>query len=703
MSARVLSRSSTGRTNRDAAGLEPPRTADPQQGRLKRPQLPRSSSRESGRGSNRSSSGSAHSKALGKPAGGANGVPVLPVTQREPSPDMRQRVAQDLADDFDRHCLIDKVYDKVYRSFEKSREAFRSFDPLGKGEIPVEEFLDAIGKKFCLSFSARERKLMREHLDKDKDGTINYKEFLDKFGQAHNVFVKAVKPTGGGRSRQNTESEARHSGRPRVKTSHASGSNAARSAAARDLTEEERQELQEQIHRNHTLVKKIRERIFNRGLRLARVFDHIDENGDGFLTASELKVGLKRMGFELSDSDLHFLVDFVDSGGETGGGMVGKHGDPHQHLIGADSFGVDRDHQDSVITYNEFVYAFEEPDYAWDYDPIGNSRRAEIAHYRAAKRATEPRKLTVKKQRHLSMGAELAQVQTPTPPMLGEEGVQAEQGDPGGVGDDGRGGSAVWGDAWASGHGSSGQAARDAVQEIDGRRTVQFGRDDVEGTRAGESRGEMASRGSCGSGPAGERSREWSRVPMSRQGSRSGQADGRQGERAMTAAMTGRSAQSDASSRDSFSQMVARRVHKVAPIYPGDRHGFVDGWVGRNAAVHDTFENVTVGKGSPWFADSLERFQTVNNHTLSLKHATHSAPSIHHNVQTGKTQYAATLERRRRNLARVNGWVQSQEHFKAARDTFNLIQKGQTKLKQLLYATGESDAQWLRGNGHSEA
>ena len=193
---------------------------------------------------------------------------------------------------------------------------------------------------------------------------------------------------------------------------------------------------------------------------------------------------------------------------------------------------------------------------------------------------------------------------------------------------------------------------------------------------------------------------------MSRQGSRSGQADGRQGERAMTAAMTGRSAQSDASSRDSFSQMVARRVHKVAPIYPGDRlhrHGFVDGWVGRNAAVHDTFENVTVGKGSPWFADSLERFQTVNNHTLSLKHATHSAPSIHHNVQTGKTQYAATLERRRRNLARVNGWVQSQEHFKAARDTFNLIQKGQTKLKQLLYATGESDAQWLRGNGHSEA
>jgi Ca2+-binding EF-hand superfamily protein len=29
-----------------------------------------------------------------------------------------------------------------------------------------------------MSFSARERSLMREHMDKDSDGTIDYKEFL---------------------------------------------------------------------------------------------------------------------------------------------------------------------------------------------------------------------------------------------------------------------------------------------------------------------------------------------------------------------------------------------------------------------------------------------------------------------------------------------------------------------------------------------
>jgi len=38
--------------------------------------------------------------------------------------------------------------------------------------------------------------------------------------------------------------------------------------------------------------------------------------------------------------------------------------DVEHDLIGKDSFGVDRDHQDNVITYNEFVYAFEDPDYA---------------------------------------------------------------------------------------------------------------------------------------------------------------------------------------------------------------------------------------------------------------------------------------------------------------------------------------------------
>jgi len=32
-----------------------------------------------------------------------------------------------------------------------------------------------------------------------------------------------------------------------------------------------------------------------------------------------LQVGLKRLGFDLSDTDLHFLVDYVDSGGASVG------------------------------------------------------------------------------------------------------------------------------------------------------------------------------------------------------------------------------------------------------------------------------------------------------------------------------------------------------------------------------------------------
>ena len=33
-----------------------------------------------------------------------------------------------------------------------------------------------MGSRYCMVFSDRERKLLRQHLDKDQDGTIDYKE-----------------------------------------------------------------------------------------------------------------------------------------------------------------------------------------------------------------------------------------------------------------------------------------------------------------------------------------------------------------------------------------------------------------------------------------------------------------------------------------------------------------------------------------------
>ena len=74
---------------------------------------------------------------------------------------------------------------------------------------------------------------------------------------------------------------------------------------------------------NKAITMKIRQKLHARGLRLACVFKSIDSNGDGFLTSNELKVGLKRMQFNLTDAELSSLVDYVDSGGESGGGMLG--------------------------------------------------------------------------------------------------------------------------------------------------------------------------------------------------------------------------------------------------------------------------------------------------------------------------------------------------------------------------------------------
>ena len=44
----------------------------------------------------------------------------------------------------------------------------------------MDEFFDAVGSRYCMVFSERERKLLRQHLDKDQDGTIDYKEVNPK-------------------------------------------------------------------------------------------------------------------------------------------------------------------------------------------------------------------------------------------------------------------------------------------------------------------------------------------------------------------------------------------------------------------------------------------------------------------------------------------------------------------------------------------
>ena len=44
------------------------------------------------------------------------------------------------------------------------------------GIIPVDEFFDAVGSRYCMVCSDCQRRLLRTHLDKDDDGTIDYKQ-----------------------------------------------------------------------------------------------------------------------------------------------------------------------------------------------------------------------------------------------------------------------------------------------------------------------------------------------------------------------------------------------------------------------------------------------------------------------------------------------------------------------------------------------
>ncbi len=185
----------------------------------------------------------------------------------------------------------------------------------GKGRIPIGEFFDVVGKRYCMVFSARERSLLSLHIDKDQDGTIDYKEFLDKFAEPADFYAKEALP-------MVPQVQNKNVGADNATKQSATGATAW-AEARRTMNEAESAELAKQIAGNKAITMKIRQKLHARGLRLACVFKSIDSNGDGFLTSNELKVGLKRMQFNLTDAELSSLVDYVDSGGESGGGMLG--------------------------------------------------------------------------------------------------------------------------------------------------------------------------------------------------------------------------------------------------------------------------------------------------------------------------------------------------------------------------------------------
>jgi len=54
--------------------------------------------------------------------------PALPLPSRPPQPpregtgQMRDRVAQDLKEDYDRHIIVDKLFEKIYRATSRTRD-----------------------------------------------------------------------------------------------------------------------------------------------------------------------------------------------------------------------------------------------------------------------------------------------------------------------------------------------------------------------------------------------------------------------------------------------------------------------------------------------------------------------------------------------------------------------------------------------------
>jgi len=105
-------------------------------------------------------------------------------------------------------------------------------------------------------FSARERNLLSLHIDKDRDGTIDYKEFLDKFAEPADFYAKGALPMVPQVENKNVGVD--HATNP-------SGRQAtAWAEARRTMNEAESAELAKQIASNKAITMKIRQKLHAR-------------------------------------------------------------------------------------------------------------------------------------------------------------------------------------------------------------------------------------------------------------------------------------------------------------------------------------------------------------------------------------------------------------------------------------------------------
>jgi len=142
---------------------------------------------------------------------------------------------------------------------------------------------------------------------------------------------------------------------------------------------------------------------------------------------------------------------------------------------------------------------------------------------------------------------------------------------------------------------------------------------------------------------------------------------------------------------------------QVAPIYPGMPRGFYDGYLGRNAAAHDTFEDLVPRQDCAWYADADDRFTSFNRLAYSNPNKVclstdRAVVNIAERDLTKKEQHEGSLDRRRRNAARVASVVRYEHAREQERDDMNLSMKGSSRLNHLLYATGASAALWNPNN-----
>jgi Ca2+-binding EF-hand superfamily protein len=155
------------------------------------------------------------------------------------------------------HAATEELREVLLTHNDTLADAFASMDRSGNGVLSALEFRRGLQSLTGVGLSAAQLELIMAEVDRDGDDVIDYAEFIEMFRSTDRAAVLAAE-----------------------------------------------------------VGLELRRRLRRQRAQLLAVFEDFDTNGDGVLSAAEMKRGLQSLGMELSKDEMAQLLQVVDANGD---------------------------------------------------------------------------------------------------------------------------------------------------------------------------------------------------------------------------------------------------------------------------------------------------------------------------------------------------------------------------------------------------